>query len=297
MKRETGTREQGTGNRDFNFLFPVSCSLFPVLFLLAGCPPKPPVVRPYPPPSASELAARLGAQQAAVRSMNARVKATSWLGGDRVRATVLMLVTREGSLRFEAEVALQGTVAVLVTDGGRFQLFDAQKNEIHRGPACPANVASLVRIPLEPREVAAILLGDVVVDPAAAAAGTVGWDAGRGADVLTVAVAAGTMQLFFQGDAAHRTLVAVSSQDAGGRRLWQTAYEDFGSDGGVTLPSLIRFAEGTQSFDDGVEVRFKDRTLNVTPKPADFTLSAPAGLTVREVGCGGVVSGVTVPAP
>src|SRR5262249_14424920 len=182
-------RQPATGNRQVQIarcLLPVAGLLSPVLFFLAGCPPKPPVVRPYPPPSASELAARLEAQRAAVRSMNARVKATSGLGGERVRATVPMLVTRQGSLRFEAEVALQGTVAVLVTDGGRFQLYDAQKNEIHRGPACPANVASLVRIPLEPREVAAILLGDVAVDPSAAGAGSVGWDAARGADALGV---------------------------------------------------------------------------------------------------------------
>lgn len=274
--------------------------------VLCGCPPKPPAVRPYPPPTTGELAAALAARHAAVRSMNARVRATSWLGGDRVRATVLMLVTRAGQLRFEAEVSLQGTVATLVTDGVRFALLDVHRNELRQGPACPANVASLIRIPLGPAEVAAILLGDVALDPAATAPGQasdevaddVTWDAERGADVWTVRSADGVMQLAFQGTGGDRKLVGVARDRADGERLWRTAYEDFapveaggGPPGGsrppLSLPSVIRFAEGRSSFDDGVEIRFKDRTLNVSPRPDDFVLRAPPGVTVREVGCGG----------
>ena len=54
---------------------------------------------------------------------------------------------------------------------------------------------------------------------------------------------------------------------------------------GTRVPGRIRFAEGRSSFDDGVEIQFKDRTLNVTPKPEDFVLRAPPGVTVKEVGC------------
>src|SRR5438552_11954045 len=122
----------------------------------AGCGPHGPVARAYPPPSPETLAAALAARQRAITSMNARVRATSWLGGDRIRATVLMLVERSGRLRLEAEVSLQGTVAVLASDGQRFALLDMRKNELRRGPACPANIASLIRIPLSPAEVAAI---------------------------------------------------------------------------------------------------------------------------------------------
>src|SRR5260221_667538 len=53
---------------------------------------RPPVVRPGPPPSAEQLLATLAARQNALRGMNARARATSWIGGDRLRATVLMLV-------------------------------------------------------------------------------------------------------------------------------------------------------------------------------------------------------------
>jgi hypothetical protein len=297
MSGTTGDRRQETGDRKVRIrlscfvscsvsclLSPVSCLLF--LLCLTACPAKPPLVRPYPPPAAAELAAGLAARQAGVRSMNARARATSWLGGERVRATVLMLATRAGSLRFEAEVSLQGTVASLTSDAGRFELLDLHKNELARGPACPANVASLVRIPLEPREVAAILLGDVAIDAAAAGAGSVSWDGARGADVLAVAMPSGTLRLAFQGDAAHRILIGLSRDDAAGRRLWQAAYEDFATEGSVAMPTTIRFAEGTQSYDDGVEIKFKDRTLNTAARPTDFTIAPPAGATVKDVGCG-----------
>jgi outer membrane lipoprotein-sorting protein len=254
----------------------------------ACCAHAQPVARPYPAPAAEALIAALAAQQAAVRGMNARVRATSWLGGERVRATVNMLVERDGHLRFEAEISLQGTVAVLATDGTRFALYDTHKNEFSRGPACPANVASMVRIPLAPAEVAAVLLGDArppaPIDPATA---KIDWDAKRGADVLAVpAPAGGTQQFLFRGDGAARTLVAVVSVAANGAPQWQTAYEDHETVGGVRVPGTIRFAEQAGNFDDGVEIKFKDRTINAAPPADAFKLTPPPGATVVDVGCG-----------
>lgn len=255
--------------------------------LTACCAHAQPTVRPYPPPAAGALIAALAAQQAAVRGMNARVRATSWLGGERVRATVNMLVERDGHLRLEAEISLQGTVATLATDGTTFALFDAHKNEFSRGPACPANVASLIRIPLAPADIAAVLLGDAhtlaAVDPATA---SVGWDAARGADVLAVpAREGGTLQFLFRGDGPARTLVAVDRVGAAGAPLWRTAYEDHETAGGARVPGLIRFAEANSSFEDGVEIKFKDRAINAAPPAGAFTLSPPAGATVVDVGC------------
>jgi len=267
--------------------------------LAAACAHAPVVVRPYPPPSAEALVQSVLARQRAVRSLNGRARATSWLGGERVRATVNLLVERDGHLRFEAEVSLQGMVATLATDGVRFALLDARKNELSRGPACPANVASLVRIPLDPADVAAVLLGDVRLPAEAAQVGgaqaqagspvpRLDWDPGRGADLLGLrAPDGGELRLFFRGQGAERVLVGVVRIGADGGRRWQTSYEDFDAAGGASFPRLIRFAEGNGSFDDGVEIRFKDRTLN-GPAPAEaFTLAAPPGMAVKEVGCGG----------
>ena len=251
----------------------------------AGCAHAPPVARPYPAPTPEALSAALAARQQAVAGMSARVRATSWLGGERVRATVNMLVERDGRLRFEAEVSLQGTVATLATDGATFALLDARKNELSRGPACPANVASLIRIPLAPAEVAAILLGDARL-PEAEGPRLVGWDPHLGADALAVRDhAGGALQLYFQGEGSGRELIAATRVGADGAPLWRTSYKDFETVAGQRLPRTILFAERSASFDDGVEIRFKDRALDGSPPPGAFTLAPPPGVAVRDVGC------------
>jgi outer membrane lipoprotein-sorting protein len=255
---------------------------------LAGCPQAShPISRPYAAPAPEALLAALQARQTAVPGMNARVRATSWLSGERIRATVNMLVQRDGRLRFEAEVSLQGTVATLVTEGGAFAMLDARKNELSRGPACPGNVASLIRIPLAPADVAAILLGDARVPDGAAPAARVDWDASAGTDLLVLPDGAGgALQLQFRGTGADRRLVGANHVDGKGARIWRTAYEDFARAGDEWLPGTIRFAEGEASFDDGVEIKFRDRTIGGTPPAGAFTLAPPPGVAVRDVGCG-----------
>jgi len=292
----------------------VFLTLTPIVLALAGCPRPLVVSRPYPPPSASELGEALAARQSAVSSMNARARATSWLGGERVRATVLMLVDRPGRLRFEAEVSLQGTVAVLATDGQQFEFLDATRNEFRHGPACPANVASLIRIPLEPPEIAAILLGDARLPIGAsgseveggASAGTVDWDAGRAADVLVLRRYDGWLRILFEpgrtrqpGGRPENRVVGVIATGPDGRARWRAGFEDFaefatgdkgkGGGGGepptVALPRTIRFAEGDTSFDEGVEIKFKERTLNEGPGADAFALTPAPGIQIIEVGC------------
>ena len=142
MKKE-GVRIQYPQN---SFFLGSVSSVFSLLILLTlfnlGCAGTAQMVRSYPAPSAEELLQSVRARQAAVRGINVETRATSWLGGERVRGTVQMLVERSGRLRFEAEVSLQGTVAALTVDGGQFAFIDHQKHLFRRGPACPANVAA-----------------------------------------------------------------------------------------------------------------------------------------------------------
>jgi hypothetical protein len=250
----------------------------------------PPLGRPYPAPSAEELLRTVAAHQQAARAMNARARATSWIGGERLRATVLMLVERGGRLRFEAEISLQGTVATLTTDGARFQLLDLHANQLQQGPACPANVASLIRIPLGPAEVAAILLGDLRLPATAGAAGAgaaeVAWDAEAGADALIIKDGSRETRILLRPrERGARDIVGASATEAG-RRLWRASYEELDGPAELRMPKLIRFAERDGSFDEGVEIKIKDRTLNPALRPEDFTILPPAGTSVIEVGCG-----------
>jgi hypothetical protein len=262
--------------------------------LAAACTTARLQTRSYPPPTAEELLAVVRARQAAVSAMNVEARATSWLSGERVRGTVQMLVGRKGQLRFEAEVALQGTVAVLAVDGAEFTFIDNQKHLFRAGPACPANVASIIRIPLAPAEVAAILLGDALL-PAAGTGARVEWDGARGADVLVLPGPQGTalwLGLRRPNPVAPAWDVIYLEGQAGGGRgsqpgdRWRVAYDDFERQGGVALPRLVRFAEPGKDWDDGVEIKIRERALNPSFPAGAFTLTPPPGYAVEQAVCG-----------
>jgi hypothetical protein len=267
---------------------------------LSGCPRHLRLERPYAAPTVAELSATVAERQKAMTSMNARARVTSWMGGDRVRATVLMLVDRQGRLRLEAEVSLQGTVAVLATDGDRFAFLDTVKNEMRRGPACPANVASLIRIPLAPADVAAVLLGDARLPRQTTGREmVVDWDPAREADVLAVPRNDGWLRYLFQraaGEQRSTRLIAVDATGSDGRPRWRVSFEDLAdtdipgtvvgrSATRLALPQTVRFAEGATPFDEGVEIKFKDRAVNEPVADASFTLAPPPGVMPVEIGC------------
>jgi len=269
---------------------------------LGACVAAPVVQRPYPAPRPDDLLAALRGRHAALRTMNMETLTTSWLGGDRLRATVLMLVDRDGRLRFSAEVRLQGTVADLAVEGDEFALLEHGKRVLRTGRACPANVASLVRIPLLPREIAAVLLGDAPL-PAGVRAVAVTWDGKRRADVLELESRAGGaasnhLWVSFRKVAPVVQIVALEGQAPGAVARWRVEYDDLAVTAGHALPSTVRFAEPGRSFDEGVEIKVRgDRRVNV-PLPGDaFALTAPPGFTVESLPCptGAPESGHRVP--
>lgn len=267
-----------------------SYRVFVLAFLAHSCAGTTHTVRPYAAPSAEELLAALKARQTAIQSINAETRTTSWLGGDRVRGTVQMLASREGQLRFEAEVPLQGTIAALAVQGGQFSFIDYQKHVFRQGPACPANVAALIRIPLAPTAVAAILLGDVPVQGTTKVAG-VDWDSARAADVLVLDDPSGarfwvSMRRPAPAVAAWDVVFLQGAEGSGAKQRWQVSYEDLVREAGATLPRLIRFAEPGKGFDDGVEIRMRDRQTNGTFAEGAFVLQKPAGYPVEFASCG-----------
>ena len=265
--------------------------LFALGSLLAGCASAKLLTRSYPAPTADELLAVVRARQAAVSAMNVEARATSWLSGERVRGTVQMLVGRQGQLRFEAEVALQGTVALLAVDSGQFSFVDNQRHVFRKGPACPANVAAMIRIPLAPAEVAAILLGDAPL-PEDSSATQVTWDGAAAADVLVLpGPGAATFWLGLRRPnpaVAAWDVVYLEGQAPTSRERWRVAYEDLERAGPVALPRRIRFAEPGKDWDDGVEIKIRERALNPTFPAGAFTLVEPSGYTVEQAPCPGI---------
>lgn len=257
----------------------------------AGCATGYVAQRPYPAPAADAVLKFLAARQAAVVGADLETRTTSWLGAERTRATVLMLVDRAGRLRFEAEIALQGTVATLVTDGKSFALADYQSQLAKRGPACPENVAALVPVPLRPDEIAAILLGDAPIGPGARVTG-VAWDGKARADVLTIARQesgrpASNIHVSVRplARAGHFDVVAVEGDGPGGKGRWRVAFDEREEKAGYLHPGLIRFAEPGRSFEEGVEIKVKERRINPAFRPQAFTAEPPQGFPVEMVAC------------
>ena len=246
-------------------------------------------VRPYPGARAGALLATLAAHQAAVRGMNASARATSWIDGSACARRSTCSSSATATCASRPRSACRGWSRRWPPTAPRSRSTTRARTSVNHGPACPANVASLLRIPLAPADVAALLLGDVRLPDGAQPDEQVSWDAARGADTLVVrARDGGALQLMFRGSKdAERALVAVVRIGASGARRWQAAFDDVKNAGGVLLPETIRFAEGKASFDDGVEILFKDRKLNSPPAANAFTLATPPGATVSEVGCEG----------
>jgi hypothetical protein len=257
-----------------------------------ACAPAFQAQRPYPAPTPDALLANLRARQQAVRAADLDTRTTSYLGGERVRATVLMLVDRPGRLRFDVEVSLRGAVATLATDGKDFGMLDLEGRVFRRGQACPENLALLVPVPLRPAEIAAILLGDAPVALEARAV-KLEWDGKARTDVLEIVNPGGGRALAERvwvslrrtTEGSRWDVVGLEARSMPGRGRWRVAYEDLRVEGGWGQPGLIRFAEPGRQFEDGVEIAVKSRKLNPELRPQAFTVAAPEGFATMNHPC------------
>jgi hypothetical protein len=276
--------------------------LLALTLLVAACAtakPPPLVPRTSPAPAPGDILAALRARQDAVRAVNLETRVKGRLGNERARATVLVLADRAGRLRFEAEAPLQGAVASLAVDGSRFSFLDVRERIYRHGPACPENVAALIRIPLAPAEIAAVLLGDAPIAPDARAV-AVDWDGRLAADILVLDREAprtggreGGIDRLWVTCKRHLTTgrwdvlaVAGGSPAAPFAARWRVVYEELEPVGAHMMPALVRFAEPGKSFDEGVEIAVKDRVVNPSLAAGAFTLAPPAGYQVELMPCG-----------
>ena len=114
----------------------------------------------------------------------------------------------------------------------------------------------------------------------------VGWD--RGADVLHLQAPDGAESWV----SLHRPaplvaawdVVAVSGQPVFSRGRWRVSYQDMQRIDGQSFPKLIRFAEPGRDFDDGVEIKVRDRILNPAFPTDAFLLAPPPGYLPQKPG-------------
>jgi outer membrane lipoprotein-sorting protein len=258
-------------------------ALVALVLMLAGCPHAlPPVERPYAPPTVEELIASLRARAARISAIDASAKAEeSAPKSPHVKVKVQLYAQRPDRLRLEIDAPIGGGAATLVTDGERFQLFDARQARFFTGAADPCNVARLIQVELPPRAIVDALLGSVPLDGVAADPGWDKHDGGR--EVFSLrGDDGGETRIWLDGRGKTWDPVRAERRE-GGRVVWRLSHGDFADHGGVRLPAQTTVEDLVHG--STVKLRYREQNVNPELPAAGFHLEPPANLPSERVDC------------
>ena len=246
-----------------------------VALLLAACGGAQ-VKRTTPAPTAQELLDHLAGLPQRAPTLNARTKSDVRLGNDRVNVTVDILAEWGGKLRFQAHDPNESTAADLASDGKEYCFVDVHNNCAECGPATPERVARLIRIPLEPDQVVAVLMGSAPILRDATAAES--WDPDGGHEVLTLTAGDATERVVLDGKDRRWDLLEAEAR-VGGKSLWKIRHKDFhdvktASGAVVRAPGASLFEQGSET----VRILWRDQGIGAPLPPASFQLTPPPGL-------------------
>lgn len=251
-------------------------ALFVALFASA-CPSGAKLQRPYPEPQPAAILEHLAGLKTRAATLNAETKTDVRIGGERANVGVSILAEWGGKLRFIAEDPNKATAADLASDGARYCFVDVHGNCSECGAASADTVARLVRIPLEPDEVVAVLMGSTPVLEGAEA--RVEWQPDGGRELLTLTKGNSVQRLVLDGR-EQRWDVLESHLSEDGKTRWRIRHKDFHP---VTTPDgkTLR-VPGTSFFEeeggDTVRIAWKDQIVGKPLVANAFTLTPPPGL-------------------
>lgn len=171
-------------------------------------------------------------------------------------------------------------VAVLAADGERFALYNAEEAAYYTGPATAANVSRLLPLVLDPREAAAILLGEIPRIPAEQARLEIDPDAR--AYLLTLQSGPVTQRIWV-GTEDYRPL----RSELRGRRAYDLRFGDYQLVEETIFPMEVQISSvDARGEPAGVEVglKYKDLEINPPVDPGLFILAQPPNTRRVEVG-------------
>jgi hypothetical protein len=242
------------------------------------------IARPYPQPSAETLLQYLADKHDKARSFQVDSVMDYWVGGERVKGTVLLMGEKGARVRINALNPTGDNVAAdLACDGEDFKLIDYNSDCQLTGPCTRDSIAQLLRVSLEPDDFLLLVMGATPVIAHTEAA--LEWNADRGHEVLTLrAPDSGltqTIALAGRTGDGRWDLVSSVVRDAQGREIWNLQNKDFrtvkAADGTVfRVPGKTQFKQPQEKAD--LLVRWREHTLNPTLDPARFEMEIPPGL-------------------
>ncbi|WNG35978.1 DUF4292 domain-containing protein [Archangium violaceum] len=246
--------------------------------ICSGCPKRIDFGPTGPITQAEELFRLTSAAQDRVATLqgDGKLRVQSPQGSGTVSA--YLAASRPGLLRVEMFDFFNRPIAVLVTDGQRFGLFQAQENKYYQGPATPRNLSRFLPIALPSEELVSVMLGKVPFIPAERM--TLALDNEQGLYVLTLHRGSVAQVLHI-----HPKYLQVVRSEVRGAPAYGLEYDGFKEKGGVLFPHEVRLVASTA--DTSLGLRYTDITLNESPDLTLFDLSAPEDVPVVEVDEGG----------
>lgn len=241
--------------------------------------------RPYSPPKASEVLAAVVARGHKVRSIRAETRMSHRTAQGKIRATVRLMAQQEGKLRFDAVTPFDTPLATLVSDGSRFSLIDAQKNRHFYGPASPCNIARLIGVVLEAKDILIILGGSTPV--IAHESLRLAWDSRARAEVLTLTSKTMTQTIRLDGTNRSWDLLESEIRTIKGEILLRIKTGAVRKLQGLNLPREIWVWQPTAKAE--LDLSFKKQEINLTLPTAAFQPPEAGGLPSKRVDCATVV--------
>jgi hypothetical protein len=191
-----------------------------------------------------------------------------------VRARQILVVERPSRLRVEVQGLLSQTLAVLVTDGPRYQLFRAEDRSFETGEVHPGLLWQVASLDLEPEDAIDLVLGaprlapDLVPQRA--------FQTGAGEIAVELADAGGALRerRSFDGEGRLRRVERFAGADV----VWSAEFDAYRSVAGVPLAHAIRL----EAVKPATRAELELTGVELNPElPADMFRLQPA------VGTGG----------
>src|SRR5262249_11303788 len=193
-------------------------------------------------------------------------------GGKKGNLTAFVAVAAPASVHLEVLDFFGRPSAILICDGQRFVLYQAETGGWLQGPATPENLARIIPVAPPPRQLVAVLLGraprfaddrpELQIDTEA--------------NAFRVTLRSGdqTQQLWVD-PGTHRVVRSEVSGPGG----YGLTFEDFTDVRDVPFPRKLGFSgPATGSLGE------PDPRLGEVPSPSLFRAEAPTGARVEEVG-------------
>jgi Domain of unknown function (DUF4292) len=241
------------------------------LLALAACPPRVDV-RSTPPPDAMALLGEVDAIDARVAALQSQAKVRVEGGTRKGNLTAFVAVAAPASVHLEVLDFFGRPSAILVSDGQRFVLFQAETGVWLRGPATPDNLARILPVALPPEQLVAMLLGraprlqddrpELQIDAEA--------------NAFRVQLRAGEQSQQLWVDPGLRRVVRSQLSGPGG---YGVTFEDFTEVRQVPFPRKLSFSGPAT-----VVLEYTDPRLGEVPPESLFRAEPPTGARVEEVG-------------